>query len=75
MVNILKKILYFLAILCIAICASSLAYAEDQYSFGPKNLTINLWHFHLSFHKVTVDDPGEGILNITKNSPDKKIKE
>ncbi|MFH1672416.1 MAG: hypothetical protein ABIF87_03175 [Pseudomonadota bacterium] len=49
-------------------------YADDQTVFGPKDLTINRWHIHLSFHKFRVDDPGDGIIVITKNTPSKKIR-
>ncbi|MBW2340188.1 MAG: RHS repeat protein, partial [Deltaproteobacteria bacterium] len=32
------------------------------------------WRIHLSFHHFTVDDPADGLIIITKNTPQKKIR-
>jgi len=73
MTTILKRILCLSAILFILLPTSSLTYADDQSVFGPKDLTISRWYIHLSFHSFTVDEPGDGILVVTKNTPDKEI--
>jgi len=73
MTTILKRIFYLSAILFILLPTSSLTYADDQSVFGPKDLTISRWYIHLSFHSFTVDEPGDGILVVTKNTPDKEI--
>jgi len=69
-----KRILFFSAFLLILLTLSSLTSAQDQTVFGPKDLTIRWWPIHLSFHRFTVDDPGDGLITITKNTPGKKIR-
>ncbi|MBW2039963.1 MAG: hypothetical protein JRI46_10320 [Deltaproteobacteria bacterium] len=49
-------------------------YADGQTVFGPKDLTIGRWHFHLSTHKFEANDPGDGVVLITKSTPEKKIR-
>jgi RHS repeat-associated protein len=53
---------------------SSMALAVDQTIFGPEKLSIKRWSIHLSSHKFSADEPGEGVLVIAKNTPDKKIR-
>lgn len=69
-----KKFLYFLTFLFIFSAISSQIYANEQSVFGPKDLKIRRWHIHFSFHKFKTDDPGDGVITITKNSPNKKIR-
>jgi hypothetical protein len=41
--------------------------------FGPKNFKIKWYCFLLSFHRFKVKDPGNGVMTITKNTPEKRI--
>ena len=41
---------------------------------GPKDLKIGWFGIHFSFHRFTVDEPGEGTIIISKNTPEKKIR-
>ncbi|MBW2005045.1 MAG: RHS domain-containing protein [Deltaproteobacteria bacterium] len=72
--TISRKLFYLLAVLFIFSAISSPAYPSDQTIFGPKELKIKWWHIHLSFHKFNADDPGDGVITITKNTPNKKIR-
>ena len=67
-----RKTLCLFTVLFILFTIASPTYAQDQSVFGPKGLTIRWWHMHLSFHHFTVDDPGDGLIIITKNTPQKK---
>jgi RHS repeat-associated protein len=51
----------------------SLIHADNQTVFGPKSFEIGTWHIHASVHKFNVEDPGEGVVTVTKNTPDKPI--
>lgn len=62
------------ALLLIFSAISSAAYATDQTIFGPTDLKIRRWHFHFSFHRFRLGDPGDGVIIITKKAPDKKIR-
>ena len=57
------------------ICSAfpSLIHADNQTVFGPKSYEIGKWHVHASIHTFNVEDPGEGVVTITKNTPDKHI--
>ncbi len=68
-----RKILFRFTILFIISAIAAPVYA-NQTVFGPKDLKIGRWHVHLSLHRFTVDDPSDGVLTITKNTPDKKIR-
>ena len=72
--TISRKLFCILAVLFIFSAISLPAYADGHTVFGPKELTIKWWHIHLSFHKFKVDDPGDGVIIITKNTPNKKIR-
>ncbi|MDH3558947.1 MAG: hypothetical protein OES18_24155, partial [Deltaproteobacteria bacterium] len=41
---------------------------------GPKDLRIGWFGIHSSWHKFTVDEPGEGTIIISKNTPEKRIR-
>ena len=47
--------------------------AEDYPVFGPKDLTIGWFHLTLSFHSFRVEEPGGGVILISKNTPDKDV--
>ncbi|MBW1677497.1 MAG: hypothetical protein JRJ79_13065, partial [Deltaproteobacteria bacterium] len=69
-----RKTLCLLFLLFILSPITSPIYAQDQTIFGPKDLTIRWWHMHFSFHHFTVYEPGDGLIIITKNTPQKKIR-
>jgi hypothetical protein len=69
-----RKCLWFLAILFIFSFAAAPVLACHKNGFGPKYLKIKRWHFHLSAHRFTVDEPGEGTLIITKKNRHRKIR-
>ena len=73
MVTISRKLFYFLAFLFIFSIIFSLTYANGQIVFGPKDCKIKWWHIHTSSHSFEVDDPGDGLIIIAKNTPNKKI--
>jgi RHS repeat-associated protein len=73
MVTISRKLFYFLAFLFVLSMISSLGYANGQTVFGPKDCKITWWHIHISSHSFNVNDPGDGLIIITKNTPNKKI--
>ncbi|MBW2406922.1 MAG: hypothetical protein JRF17_06100, partial [Deltaproteobacteria bacterium] len=63
--------LFIFLILCSVL--PSLIHADNQTVFGPKSFEIGKWHVHTSIHSFTVEDPGEGVVTITKNTPDQPI--
>jgi len=69
-----RRALCLFTLLLILFTIPSPTSAQDQTIFGSKDLTIKWWPVHLSFHRFTVDDPGEGVIIITKNTPNKKIR-
>ena len=69
-----RKFFCLLSVLSIFSAISSPVYANDQTVFGPKELKISRWHVHLSLHRFNVDDPGNRVIIITKNTPNKKIR-
>jgi len=74
MTAISKKVLCFLSVLFILSIGFVPPLGADQTVFGPKTLKINGWHFHVSFHTFKADAPGEGVITITKQTPQKKIR-
>jgi hypothetical protein len=74
MAAILRRYFYFVILLSLISAITSEAYAADRIIFGPTECTIGTWHFHLSFQRFKTENPGEGLLTITKNNPDKKIR-
>jgi len=73
MVTISRKLFYFLAFLFVFSIISSVGYANGQTVFGPKDCEIKWWHIHTSFHEFEVYDPGDGLIIIAKNTPNRKI--
>ena len=69
-----KKALCLFALVFILSSISLPIYAQNQGVFGPKDLTIGWWRIHLSLHHFSVNDPGDGIILITKNTPEKRIR-
>ena len=74
----MKKTIAIILALFLGFCISTFisvpAHAQGQTVFGPEELTIGWWPSHLSFHTFTADNPGEGLLVVTKNTPEKHIR-
>ena len=68
-----RKICCLFILLFICSAFPSLSHADDQTLFGPKSFEIGKWHIHASVHTFHTEDPGEGLISITKNTPDKSI--
>jgi hypothetical protein len=70
----LKKRPFLFITLLIIFSITPAISAADQTVFGPKNLTIGWWRFHLSLQRFKVDAPGDGTLIVVKNSPGNKYR-
>lgn len=68
-----KKVLCLFSVVLILLSIGALEDAHGQTVFGPKELAIGWLRLHFSRHHFDVDDPGEGILTITKGRADKEI--
>ena len=68
-----RKFLYLLSSILVFFCVFVPANAGAEIVFGPSNFEISNWHFHLSRHVFNVDDPGDGLIKISKNTPDMDI--
>ena len=68
-----RKVCCLFIVLFICSAFPSLIHADNQTVFGPKSFEIGKWHVHASIHTFNAEDPGEGIVTITKNTPDKSI--
>jgi RHS repeat-associated protein len=69
----MRKLRYAVLLLVLFAFASKPALAQETV-FGPKDLRIGWFRLHISFHKFMIDEPGEGIITIGKNTPEKKIR-
>jgi len=47
----------------------STSFAQGQSVFGPKDFRIGMMHFHLSVHSFNVEGRGDGIILVTKKTP------
>ena len=68
-----RKVCCFFIVLFICSALPSLIHADNQTVFGPKSCEIGNWHIHASVHTFNVENPGEGVITVTKNTPDKSI--
>ena len=68
-----RNLSYVVLLLAILTFAAKPALAQENL-FGPEDLGIGWLRIHLSFHKFTADEPGEGVIIISKNTPEKKIR-
>jgi len=68
-----RKLSYLVLLLAIFSFAAKPALAQETV-FGPENLRIVWFGLHLSVHKFTVDEPGQGTIIINKNTPEKEIR-
>ena len=48
----------------------SSARANEVSVFGPKDCDIGYWHLHFSRSTFGIDEPGDGVIVIKKNTPD-----
>jgi len=70
----LRKLICLSSALLIIYAIAPPVFANGQIVFGPQVLKINRWHAHFSFHRFSADDAGDGIISITKNTGNKKIR-
>ena len=68
-----RKVCCLLVLLSICFAFPFLSHADNQTIFGPKSFEIGKWHIHTSIHTFHAEDPGPGIITVTKNIPDKSI--
>jgi RHS repeat-associated protein len=68
-----KSTIVVLFLVLIPLFFPAISLAEDQSVFGPKDFRIGWMHFNLSVHSFSVDAGGEGLILVTKATPDKKI--
>ena len=68
-----RNLSYVVLLLAILTFAAKPALAQENL-FGPEDLGIGWLRIHLSFHKFTADEPGEGVIIVSKNAPEKKIR-
>ena len=67
------KLSYVVMLWAVFAFAAKPALAQETV-FGPEELRIGWLRTHLSFHKFTGDEPGEGIIIVSKNTPEKEIR-
>ncbi len=68
-----KSIFFPLIIFLLFSIISPITYANEPTLFGPKDLEIGSFHLHLSRYSFSVQSPGDGLLSITKNTPELAI--
>ena len=68
-----RKVCCLFIFLFICSAFPSLIHADNQTVFGPKSFEIGNWHIHASVHTFNVEDSGEGVVTITKNTTDMPI--
>ena len=68
-----RKVCCLFIFLFICSAFPSLIHADNQTVFGPKSFEIGRWHVHASVHTFNVEDSGEGVVTITKNTTDMPI--
>jgi hypothetical protein len=69
-----RKVSCLFILLFIGFAFPLLIHADNQTIFGPKDFEIGKWHIHASVHSFNAQNPGEGIITVTKNTPDKSIR-
>ena len=68
-----KRTLCLISLLLLGITITPLLHAQEPTVFGPKEFTISWLRIHLSFNRFNVDDPGDGVITTTKNTPELKL--
>jgi len=69
----IRKMFRLFILLFIYLAFPLLSHADNQTLFGPKSFEIGKWHIHASVHTFHAEDPGQGIITVSKNTPDKSI--
>jgi len=69
-----KKTFHLFILFLVFSAVPSLVHADNQTVFGPRIFEIGRWHVLLSVHTFNVEDPGEGVITITKNTHDELIR-
>jgi len=68
-----KSVLGVLFLVLMVFLFPAASFAQGQSVFGPKDFRIGQWHFHLSVHSFSVDARGEGLILVTKKTPEKRM--
>ena len=68
-----KSIFVPLIIFVLFSITAPITYADEPAVFGPKELGIGSFHLHFSRYSFSIQTPGDGILSITKNTPELAI--
>ena len=68
-----KSIFFPLIIFMLFSIIAPITYANEPTVFGPKDLEIGSFHLHLSRYSFSVQTPGDGVLSISKNTPEQVI--
>jgi hypothetical protein len=68
-----KSIPVILFLVVVLVFFPAISSAEDQSVFGAKDFRIGWMHFHLSIQFFSVDARGEGLIFVTKKTPDKRM--
>ena len=71
--SVMRKLRYAVLLLIFFTFAGKPVLAQET-AFGSKDLRIGWFRIHLSLHKFSVDEPGEGTITVGKNTPEKKIR-
>jgi len=69
----MKKIICLFFIFTALTAVASPVNAGEQTVFGPSDFKIGVWYVHLSRQTFNLDVPGDGYIEITKNTPDEDI--
>jgi len=69
-----KSIFFPLVVLILFSTIAPITYASEQTLFGPKKLEIGGFRLHISRHSFSAQNPGDGLLTITKNTPQQVIR-
>lgn len=69
-----KKTFHLFILFLVFSAVPSLVHADNQTVFGPRIFEIGRWHVLLSVHTFNVEDPGEGVITITKDTHDELIR-
>jgi RHS repeat-associated protein len=69
-----KSIFFPLVVFILFSLIAPITNASEQTLFGPKKLEIGGFRLHISRHSFSVQNPGDGLLTITKNTPEQVIR-
>ncbi len=69
-----KSIFFLLVVFILFSIIAPITDASEQTLFGPKKFEIGGFRLHISRHSFSVQNPGDGLLTITKNAPEQAIR-